>query len=114
MYSCDLLKGECSPVKVARHPFNYLLYFRIRDNRRSARPLFACSSVGSPIKYCASREAKSLHSISLRMSLFNKRPESYALWCFMLSTSCFAFNVSHSKGKKDNVAIGSCRVGRII
>jgi hypothetical protein len=112
VYFCDLLKRECSPVKMACHPLNYLLHFRIRDNWRSARPCFACSSVGSPIKYRASREAKSLHGISLRVSLFNKRPKSYALWCFMLSTSCFAFDVSHSKAEEGGKAIRSCRVGR--
>jgi hypothetical protein len=48
MYSCDLLKGECSLVKVAYHPLNYLLHFRIRDSWRSTRPCFACSSVGRP------------------------------------------------------------------
>jgi hypothetical protein len=72
MYSCDLLKGEYSPIKVAYYPLNYLFYFRIWDNWRPARPYFICPSIGSLIKYCASREAKSLYSISLRVSLFNK------------------------------------------
>jgi hypothetical protein len=47
----------------------------------------------------------------LRVALFNKGLESYALWCFMLSTSCFAFNASHSNGKEGS---NSYRVGRRI
>jgi hypothetical protein len=114
MYSCDLLKEECSPVKVACHPLNYLFHFRIRDNWRSARPCFACSSAGrSFIKplYCSSPLNFSLtRCFTVREPLLNKAPESYAPWCFILFTSCLSLDVAYNKDVEAVEAIHSCRV----
>jgi hypothetical protein len=110
MYSRNLLKGECSPVKVAFYPLDYLFYFYVRDNRRSARPCLACTTIrGSfikPFERSSPINFSPACCFAVRETFINKAPESYAAWCLMLSTSCFAFDVSHDCAIEGRGAIG--------
>jgi hypothetical protein len=87
---------------VAYYPLNYLFHFRIRNNRRSARPYFTCSSVGRPFVKPFNRSSSINFSLTScfmvrQPSLLNKTPESYAPWRIMLFASCLSFDVAHNK-----------------
>jgi hypothetical protein len=102
MYFCNLLKGECSPIKVAYHPLNNLFHFRIQNNWRSARPCFTYSSVGRPFVKPFNRSSSINFSLTScfvvrQPSLLNKTPEAYAPWYIMLFTSCLSFDIAHNK-----------------